>query len=95
MAAYIVFTREKMRDPEEFKVYSGKAGGTMAGHQLKPLAAYGKCETLEGAPIEGAVVLEFPSIEAAKAWYDSDAYRAAREHRFKSADYRCFITEGL
>src|ERR1700761_4604151 len=33
MAAYIVFTREKMRDAEEFKVYSGKAGGTMAGHQ--------------------------------------------------------------
>ena len=95
MAAYIIFTREKMRDAEEFKVYSGKAGGTMAGHTLKPLAAYGKCETLEGAPVEGAVVLEFPSMDAAKAWYDSDAYKAAREHRFKAADYRCFITEGL
>lgn len=95
MSAYIVFTRERMRDAEEFKVYSGKAGPTLGGHEVKPLAAYGRSETLEGAPIEGAVVLEFPTLEAAKAWYDSPAYREAREHRFKAADYRAFITEGL
>ena len=64
---------------------------TLKAHSV----AYGKGETLEGAPIDGAVILEFPTIEAAKAWYDSDAYRAAREHRFKGADYRAFITEGL
>ena len=56
---------------------------------------YGKSETLEGAPIDGAVVVQFPSMEAAKAWYNSDAYTEARKHRFAAADYRCFITEGL
>jgi uncharacterized protein (DUF1330 family) len=56
---------------------------------------YGKTEMLEGAPIEGAVIVEFPTIEAAKAWYDSPAYKEAREHRFKGADYRVFITEGM
>ena len=95
MSAYIVFTRERMRDADEFKTYSGKAGPTLAGHPAKPLAAYGKSETLEGAPIEGAVILEFPTLEAAKAWYESPAYAAAKAHRFAAADYRCFITEGL
>jgi uncharacterized protein (DUF1330 family) len=95
MTAYIVFTREKLRDPVEMDAYSKMAGGTLAGHQVKPLVVYGKHETLEGAPIDGAVVLEFPTIEAAKAWYDSPAYREARLHRFAGADYRAFITEGL
>lgn len=95
MAAYIVFMRERLRDKAEMDIYSGLAGGTLAGHPAKPHVFYNTCETLEGAPIEGAVIVEFPSIEAAKAWYDSDAYRAAREHRFKGADYRVFITETL
>ncbi|HEX4183903.1 MAG TPA: DUF1330 domain-containing protein [Caulobacteraceae bacterium] len=95
MTAYIVFTRERMRDQAEFTTYSRKAGPTLAGHEAKPLVAYGKSETLEGAPIEGAVVIAFPTIEAAKAWYDSPAYTEARAHRFAAADYRCFITEGL
>ena len=95
MSAYIVFTRERTRDADELKVYSGKAGPTLAGHPVKPLVAYGKSETLEGAPIEGAVILEFPTLEAAKAWYDSPAYVEARAHRFAAADYRCFVTEGL
>jgi uncharacterized protein (DUF1330 family) len=41
------------------------------------------------------VIVEFPSIDAAKAWYESPAYREAREHRFKGADYRAVIVEGL
>ena len=95
MAAYIVFTRERLRDEASLQTYSGLAGGTLAGHTAKPLAYYGRNETLEGAPIEGAVIVEFPTLEDAKAWYDSDGYKQAREHRFKGADYRVFITEGL
>jgi uncharacterized protein (DUF1330 family) len=95
MVAYVVFTRERLRDKPEFDTYSKMAGGTLAGHTAKPLVVYGKSETLEGAPIEGAVIVEFPTMEAAKAWYDSPAYRDAREHRFRGADYRVFITEGL
>jgi uncharacterized protein (DUF1330 family) len=95
MAAYIVFMRERLRDKAELDTYSGLAGATLAGHTVKPHVVYNKCETLEGAPIEGAVILEFPTMDAAKAWYDSPAYRAAREHRFKGADYRAFITETL
>jgi uncharacterized protein (DUF1330 family) len=95
MAAYMIFTREKTRDSEQLAAYSKKAGATLAGHNVKPLVAYGKYEVLEGSAIEGAVVLEFPTMEAAKAWYDSPAYKEARETRFKGADYRCVLVQGV
>ncbi len=40
-------------------------------------------------------ILEFPTFEEAKTWYDSPAYREAREHRLKGADYHAVIVEGL
>jgi len=30
----------------------------------------------------------------AKAWYESPAYREARELRFRGADYRVFLLQG-
>ena len=52
-------------------------------------------EVLEGPEVEGVVILEFPSFDEAKAWYDSPAYREVREHRFRGADYRAVIVEGI
>jgi uncharacterized protein (DUF1330 family) len=95
MVAYIVFTREKMRNVEEYARYREKARPAADGHPLKPLAVYGKHEMLEGAAIEGVVILEFPTVDAAKAYYRSPAYQDAIQHRFLAADYRAFIVEGL
>lgn len=41
MAGYIVFTREKMRNPSQYEVYRQKAPAAMANQPIKPLAAYG------------------------------------------------------
>ena len=95
MATYVVFTRNRTRDVSEMEVYTPKASASLAGHPIKILAAYGRHETLEGPPVEGVVIVEFPSFAEAKAWYDSPAYREAREHRFRGADYRAVIVEGL
>jgi uncharacterized protein (DUF1330 family) len=95
MAVYVVFTREKMRNPEEYQRYREKARPAAQGHPIKPLALYGKYEVLEGAAIEGAVILEFPTVDTAKAYYNSPAYQDAVKHRFLAADYRVFIVEGL
>jgi len=95
MSAYIVFTREKMRNRDEYERYREKARPAAAGHSLKPLALYGRHEVLEGPPIEGAVILEFPTVEAARAYYDSPAYQDAVRHRFLAADYRVFIVDGV
>jgi uncharacterized protein (DUF1330 family) len=95
MPAYAIFIRERTRDRSALDVYTPLAQASIEGRTLKVLAAYGGHEALEGPELEGVVILEFPSMEDARAWYDSPAYREAREHRFRGADYRAFIVEGL
>jgi len=95
MSAYIVFTRESTKDDAELETYSQMAEVTLVGRPVKPRAFYGRQEVLEGAPVEGVVILEFSTFDEAKAWYDGPAYRRAREHRFKGADYRVVIVEGV
>ncbi len=91
--AYIVFTREKTLDQAELELYWKKVPPTLEGHPMKVLSGYGPHEVLEGDGTEGIVIAEFPSMEAAKAWYNSPAYREAREHRFKGAVYRGILVE--
>lgn len=95
MAAYAVFIKEKTRNPKAMATYSSLAGGTLAGRPMKLLALYGKQETWEGPASEGVVIIEFPDMAAARAWYESPEYREAREHRFKGADYRGILVEGV
>lgn len=94
MAAYVVFIRDRVRDPEEMAAYSKLSGPSLAGHSVKVLAAHGPNETLEGAAAEGVVLLEFPTFAEAKAWYDSRAYAEARKHRNLAADCRVVVFEG-
>jgi uncharacterized protein (DUF1330 family) len=75
--------------------YTPKASASLAGHPITIHAAYGRQEVLEGPEVEGVVIASFPSFEEAKAWYESPAYREAREHRFRGADYRAVIVEGV
>jgi uncharacterized protein (DUF1330 family) len=49
---------------------------------------------MDGSPIEGAVILAFPTFEEAEAWYDSPAYQDAVQHRFRGAKYQTFIVQG-
>ncbi len=94
MPAYVVAIRDKTKDPAELKAYSATAGKARA-EGMKLLAAYGANEALEGPPTEGVVLIEFPDMASAKAWYDSPAYTEARKHRFLGADYRFILFEGL
>ncbi len=100
MPAYMIFTREgPVRDAEEMQAYSSanQANGAayVSQFKIKPLAAYGALETIEGAPADGVVLLEFPTANDARAWYESPEYQAAMAHRLKGADYRVLLVEGV
>ncbi|WP_231732892.1 MULTISPECIES: DUF1330 domain-containing protein [unclassified Sphingopyxis] len=95
MEAFVVFTREDTTDVDELAAYSARVGPSFDGHDVTFLAAYGEMENLEGPPIEGAVILRFPTMQAAHDWYHSPAYQAVAQHRFAGARYRGFIVEGL
>ena len=95
MSAYVVFTREQTSDSEQLVQYAGKAPLAREGRELTALAFYGQLEVLEGNEIEGAVILRFPDMAAARDWYHSPAYQEALQHRLKGASYRVFMIEGI
>ena len=97
MPAYLIVFREgPVRDQAEMDEYQRQTRQMKgADFKLQPLVAYGALHALEGAPPDAVIMLQFPTVEDAKAWYQSPAYQAALPHRLKSADFRAVIVEGL
>jgi uncharacterized protein (DUF1330 family) len=95
MSAYAILIRERMHDESEMARYAEAAKAARGGHDITPLAFYGAHETLEGAEADGVVILRFPDMDAAQAWYTSPEYQAARAHRFQAADYRVILVDGV
>jgi uncharacterized protein (DUF1330 family) len=95
MSGYLIFTRKQTLDEVELNIYWDKIRATFAGHEVKILVNYGRYEVLEGDTIEGIVIAEFQSFEAAKAWYESPAYQAIRHHRLKGAIYSGLVVQGV
>ncbi|NTY63879.1 DUF1330 domain-containing protein [Mycolicibacterium sphagni] len=90
---YVILT-EEIKDPEGMKAYGKAAGAAMGG--VKVLAVDAKPQVLEGNwHGHQTVVLEFESVEAAQAWYDSEAYSAARGLRQAAADTNAVILAGF
>ena len=94
MVAYVIFIKERTRNPAEIEAYKQKAPAGLAGHPITFRITHGRTEIVEGPAFEDIMMLEFPSFEEAKAWYHNAAYQAACEHRFKGGDYRAIIVEG-
>ena len=95
MTTYIVFQRLKTKDKASLDKYAEVGGATLAGRSFKAHAFYGSHKVVEGAPHEGIAIVSFPSRAEAEDWYNSPAYREAREHRFRGADYQVTIVDGI
>lgn len=100
MPAYMLFIREgAVTDPAALQTYSAmnrqNAGAFVQAYGIKPLSVYGATEAFEGEAPDGIVLLEFPSSQDARAWYDSPEYQAAVAHRKQGAQYRALLIEGL
>lgn len=95
MAAYVIFIKEKTTNQQELDIYAKEAPAGLAGHNIVTRAAYGKNQVIEGTDVEGVAILEFPSFEEAKAWYENPIYQKAKEHRLKGGIYRAIIVDGI
>jgi uncharacterized protein (DUF1330 family) len=95
MAAYVI-VELNVTDPAGFEEYRKQVPATIAQYGGRYLVRGGRCETLEGgwAPAR-VVVLEFPSMEAARRWYDSEEYRAPKALRLRSASGKAILVEGV
>lgn len=95
MAAFAIMIRDRMRNEDLFKEYGALARLARPETGMSPLAFYGAAQTLEGPDADGVVILRFETMDAAKAWYDSEAYKKARAVRNQAADYRVILVEGV
>ncbi|BBY82778.1 DUF1330 domain-containing protein [Mycolicibacterium pulveris] len=91
--AYILIT-EDVKDPAGMAEYGKLASQAMAGATV--LAFDQKVEVIEGTwHGTQTVLLEFESEQAAKDWYNSDAYQAAVKLRQAAADCNGIILHGI
>ena len=94
MAAYVVAEIE-VTDPATYEGYRPLAGAAVEKYGGKFLVRGGKTEAVEGgwAP-KRFVILEFPSMERVKAFYNSPEYQKALAVRLKASTGRLIFVEG-
>jgi uncharacterized protein (DUF1330 family) len=95
MPAYIVLDVE-VQDPNAYEQYKQLAPPAIAAYGGRYLARGGRTQTLEGAwKPSRLVILEFPTAEKARAWWDSREYAAAKKLRQACARTEMVLIEGL
>lgn len=92
MPAYLIFIRDRVKDADVLEEYRRKALAAVGNHPMNILSR-GPVETWEGEPADGLVLMEFPNLDAARAWYESPAYQEAKHDRIRGADYRLVVSE--
>jgi uncharacterized protein (DUF1330 family) len=95
MAAYFIVDNE-VTDPAGFEEYRQQVAGTLAQYGGKILVRGGQHQTLEGDwKPRRLVVTEFPSVEQARRWYDSEEYRPLKALRLRTARGSLVLVEGV
>ena len=95
MAAYVI-NDMVVTDPARFEDYKKLSPATVAQYGGRFLARGGRVEPLEGGwSPERLVIIEFPSVEQARAWADSPEYAPAKHLRQETASSRMIVVEGM
>jgi uncharacterized protein (DUF1330 family) len=95
MAAYVI-VEVNVTDPQLFQEYAKGVPATIAAYGGKYLVRGGMTETKEGGwSPKRVVVLEFPSMDQARKWYDSPQYKPLLAMRLKAADSKLILVEGV
>lgn len=94
MPAYILVD-VNIHDPEQYEAYKKLTPASLLPYGGKFLVRGGATEILEGDWQPGRlVVLEFPSVTQARAWWSSPEYSPAKALRQQAASTRMIVVEG-
>lgn len=94
MKAYIIVD-VTITDPEKYEAYKKLTPGSLIPYEGKFVVRGGQAETLEGSWSPGRiVVVEFPSMEKARAWWSSEGYAPAKALRQSASTTQMILVEG-
>ncbi len=94
MPAYII-ARVDVTDPEKYQGYKERTPAAVAKFGGRFIVRGGDVITLEGPEeTRRVIVIEFPSLDQAQAFYHSEDYQAAKKLRDGAAEGQFLAVEG-
>jgi uncharacterized protein (DUF1330 family) len=95
MPAYVI-VEVTITNPVEYEDYKKLTPAAIAAYDGRFVVRGAQTISLEGDwHPERIVVLEFPSVERAKEWWNSDIYTAAKTIRQRAATTKMIVVEGI
>lgn len=93
---YVIAQIAEIRDQVSYARYRELTQHTVAKHGGRFIVRGGKAERIEGAGDCGrVVVIEFPSVARARAWYESAEYQEALALRLAASTGTVMLVEGV
>jgi len=95
MPAYLI-ANLTVHDPVKFEAYRQAMPAMIAAHGGRYLVRGGAVEVKEGTPnLNRVIILEYPDMASARAFYDSAAYAPLLALRLSAADGDVAFVEGV
>jgi len=94
VSAYLI-ADVQVTDPVQYEHYRKFSSEAIRVHGAKILVRGGETFPLEGREPGRTVMLEFPDVAAARAFYDSPEYGQARAAREGASIMNMFIVQGV
>jgi len=96
MPAYVIAYTGNFRDAAALEEYRRGNTDAVVHHGGRFLARGGQVQVLEGPwDYERCVVIEFPDVDAARGWYESDEYAPLKVIRQGASDTQMVLVAGL
>ncbi len=93
MPAYIV-SMQNIHDPETYRKYTARTPPTLARYGGRFLARGGDVDVLEGKFDDRLVILEFPSMQAARDWMADAEYVELMKFRHAASSATVLLIDG-
>jgi len=95
VAAYVIAIVD-VKDAVRYESYRQMVLPTITAYDGRFVARGGRTEVLEGEwPSRRLVIVEFPSVDRAKAWWSSPEYAEAKALRQATSEGTLVVIEGV
>jgi len=95
MAGYAIAHLQDVTMGAEIVEYLQRIDATLAPFEGRFIVHGGATQDLEGTVPGTPIVIEFPSLERAMAWYDSPAYRRILPLRTSNSRSVTYLVDGV